>query len=40
MGERVLFNEGGGQSTDGFGKGHDSEFELAKRLPDLARLQP
>ncbi len=40
VGERVLFNEGGGCTPDGFGKGQDSELELAKRLLDLARLQP
>jgi hypothetical protein len=39
VGESVLFDEGGGGSADGFGKGQDSELELAKRLPDLARLQ-
>jgi hypothetical protein len=39
VGESVLFDEGGGCGTDGFGKGQDSELELAKRLPDLARLQ-
>src|ERR1022692_1744668 len=39
VGESVLFDEGDGCSTDGFGKGQDSELELAKRLLDLARLQ-
>ena len=39
VGESVLFDEGDGNSTDGFRKGQDSELELAKRLPDLARLQ-
>jgi hypothetical protein len=39
VGESVLFDEAGGCSTDGFGKGQDSELELAKRLLDLARLQ-
>ena len=39
LGESMLFDEGDGCSTDGFGKGRDSELELAKRLPDLARLQ-
>ena len=39
VGESVLFDEGDSCSTDGFGKGQDSELELAKRLLDLARLQ-
>ena len=39
VGESVLFDQGDGCRTDGFGKGQDSELELAKRLPDLARLQ-
>ena len=39
VGESVLFDEGDGCGADGFGKGQDSELELAKRLPDLARLQ-
>jgi hypothetical protein len=38
VGESVLFDEGDGCRTDGFGKGQDSELELAKRLLDLARL--
>jgi hypothetical protein len=37
--ESVLLDQGGGCSADGFGKGKDSELELAKGLPDLARLQ-
>jgi hypothetical protein len=39
VGESVLFDEGGGGSTDGVGKRQDSELQLAKRLPNLARLQ-
>ena len=39
MGESVLFDQGCGCGADGFGKGQDSEPELAKRLPNLARLQ-
>jgi hypothetical protein len=39
VGESVLFDEGDGCSADGFGKRQDSELQLAKRLPDLARLQ-
>ena len=39
MGERVLLNEDDGSSTDGFGKGQNSELELPKRLLDLALLQ-
>ena len=39
VGESVLFNEGDRRRTDGFGKRQDSELHLAKRLPDLARLQ-
>ena len=38
MGESVLFDEGGGCCTDGFGKRKDPELKLAKRLLDLARL--
>ena len=30
MGESVLFNEGDGCRTDGFGKRQDSELQLAK----------
>jgi hypothetical protein len=37
--ESMLFDEGGGYSTDAFGKGKDSELELAERLPDQARLR-
>ena len=37
--EYMLFDEGDGCSTDGFGKGQNSKLELAKRLLDLARLQ-
>ena len=39
VGESVLFDEGDGCSTDGFGKRQDPELQLAKRLLDLARLQ-
>lgn len=39
VGEGVLFDEGGGCSTDGFGKGQDSELELAERLLDLPGFQ-
>jgi len=39
VGQSMLFDEGGGCSTDGFGKGKDSELELAERLPDQARLR-
>jgi hypothetical protein len=39
VGESVLFNEGDGCGTDGFGKGQYSELELAQRLPDLPCLQ-
>ena len=39
VGESMLFNEGGGCRTDGFGKGKDSELQLAERLPDQARLR-
>lgn len=39
LGESVLFHEGDGCRTDGFGKRQDPELQLAKRLPDLARLQ-
>jgi len=35
----MLFDEGGGSGTDGFGKGKDSELELAERLPDQPRLR-
>ena len=35
----MLFDNGCACSTDGFGKGQDSESELAKRLLDFARLQ-
>ncbi len=38
VGESVLFDEGGGCSTDGFRKGKDSELELTERLPDQAPL--
>ena len=39
VGESVLLDQGDGYSADGFGKGQNSELELAKGLPDLARLQ-
>ena len=39
VGESVLFDEGGGGSSDSFGKRQDSELQLVKRLLDLARLQ-
>ena len=39
VGKSVLFDEGGGCSTDGFRKRQDSELQLVKRLLDLARLQ-
>jgi hypothetical protein len=39
VGESMLFDEGCGCSANGFGKGQDSELELAKRLLDLAHLQ-
>ena len=38
VGEGVLFDDHGRSGADGFGKGQDSELELAKRLLDLARL--
>jgi len=37
--ESVLFDQGDGCSTDGFGKRQDPELQLAKRLLDLARFQ-
>ena len=37
--ESMLFDEGGGCGTDGFGKRKDSELKLAERLPDQARLR-
>jgi hypothetical protein len=37
--ESVLFTEGGGCSTDGFGKRQDPELQLVKRHLDLAQLQ-
>lgn len=39
VGQSVQFDEGGGCGADGFGKGQDSELEMAKRLLDLACLQ-
>ena len=40
VGESMLIDEGDGCGTDGFGKRQDLKLELAKRLLDLARLQP
>ena len=39
MRESMLFDEGGGSRTDGFGKRKDPELELAERLPDQAGLR-
>ena len=39
VGESVLFDQGDGYRTNGFGKRQDSELQLAKRLLDLARFQ-
>ena len=39
VGKSMLFDDGDRCGADSFGKGQDSELELAKRLLDLARFE-